>query len=146
MKTHNESNSSRQILNWKKYWKINLSLKVLIFGWKCISNGIVVNVVHNSKLSEDYKLCPLCKGHNRTIEHALFHYNHARAAWFSSCFGVMSHKVLDNGLVEWWRNIISLNSSSPKIPKEAKTWIIATCWAIWNTHNDFILGKKRLIH
>lgn len=70
-------------------------------------------------------VCLLCKAYNKTIEHALFHGEHNRVTWFSSPYGVLSHSVLDNGLVEWWRNVISLNNSLPKISKEAKAWTIA---------------------
>lgn len=55
---------------------------------------------------------------------------------------MLSHKVPSNWLVEWWKNIISPNNSSPKIPEEIKSLIIATWWAIWKGHNDFIFRRK----
>lgn len=107
-------------INRENFWKINLPPKILIFGWKCINKRTMVNVFLDSTMREVSKICPLCKSYDGTIEYTLFHCNHTRVTWLSFPFGVISHRVLDNGFVEWWRNIISPNNSFPKIPKEAK--------------------------
>lgn len=134
---HNQANTNN-LSHWKKHWKINLPPKILMFGWKCINNGIVVNVLCNSKVREVDKICPLCKSYDETIEHALFHCEHARATWFSCPFGIISHKVPNNGLVEWWKNIIAPSNLFRNICEEVKAWTIVTWWTIWKACNDSI--------
>lgn len=51
---------------------------------------------------------------------------------------------IENGLAEGRRILFSQITLSPKIPEEAKAWIIATWWAIWNPRNDFIFSEKKI--
>lgn len=77
-------------------------------------------LLRNSKMSNVSKTFPLCKNYDETIEHASFHCKHARVTWFSSPFGVTRHSVLDDGLLDWVKNIISPSQSSTFIPVEFK--------------------------
>lgn len=65
-----------------KYWKcllklkrniekVNLPPKLLMFGWKCINNGIAINVLRNSKMSYVIKICPNCETYEESIKYAL---------------------------------------------------------------------------
>lgn len=37
------------------------------------------------------KMCHVCKIYEETVEHVLFHCNHARVIWFAYSLGVISH-------------------------------------------------------
>lgn len=95
-------------------------------------------------MSNNSKIMYVCEIHEETIEHALFNCSHARATLFSSPLVVISLRVPNNGLVEWWRNIILPSDPSTKILDEVKVWTIATWWAIWNAPNDFIFMEKKV--
>lgn len=84
IKDRNQSNSCSSSLNWKCYSKMNLPPKVLLFRWECTNKGIAVKVLRNSKMRVISKLCLLCKNYDETVNHALFHCDHARATWFFS--------------------------------------------------------------
>lgn len=46
-----------------------------------------------------------------TIEHVLFHYNYARAVWFKSHLGLLSHHFSKNCILIWWNECCDLNRS-----------------------------------
>lgn len=66
-------------------------------------------------------------------------YERVKMIWLSML------SFIENGLAEGGRILFSQITLSPKIPEEAKAWIIETWWAIWNPRNDFIFSGKRSI-
>lgn len=46
------------------------------------------------------------------MEHALFLCDHARAIWFGSNLGFLSHSNRNMEIVEWWKSLKKLNNEN----------------------------------
>ena len=67
--------------------------RVLLYGQKCLNNVVKVHkLLHNKSISND-AICPICTTSKESVEHALFLCDHARAPWFDSNIGMLSHSI-----------------------------------------------------
>lgn len=82
-------------------------------------------------------LCPTCINKEETLEHALFHCDGARAAWFSSHLGLLSPWHTQRGIVDWWfRCFESNHHNKRKATQDIKAWVLVLWWAFWRARND----------
>ena len=53
---------------------------------------------------------PICAFEEETVEHAILFCDHARAVWFGSNIGYLSHFDRNVSIVEWWKKLMDLKN------------------------------------
>lgn len=107
---------------------------------ECLRNAISVKFLPHHKGIKVGSSYPICNDNEETAEHALFHCNHVRGAWFLSLIGLMSHNFLERELLDWWKKCFENDNTLFPNNGEFKCWIVALRWAIWKVKHDFLFN------
>lgn len=84
----------------------------------------------------------ICHVQEETIEHALFHYHHARMTWFKGNLSYYPDLIGFRNFGLWWEKILEPDKTYKDsfIPKAT----IIFDWSIWNAHNRFLFQHEAL--
>lgn len=131
------------MVNWKALWRLPLPQRVLLFGWKCLKNVVLVRTVVKSKISSLDDKCPICGKEEESIGHALMRCDFARASSFGLQWDLFSNSLSNSihsaNLMEWWKNSYERGQPNPLLGgTRSKMGILSIWWTIWKARNAFI--------
>ena len=99
----------------------------------------------SSKISSFDANFLICAKGKETAIHALFLCDHARACWFRSYFGFLSHNFLNQSLRDWRLKYCENDAFSSHMSNDhSKMRILVPWWVIWKTRNDFVFRKLKI--
>jgi hypothetical protein len=117
---------------WKKIWKCKVPLKVRIFAWKSLSNGLATEANKKRRHIPVSGQCRICGHDSEDSFHALIQCPHAAALW-AAMWDVWDIPVWKGGRRRDWFEqwIISLQD-------EMCNRVLMIAWRIWYARNEVI--------
>lgn len=109
--------------------------KVLNFIWCALSNCLPTMVMLPQKYVPIGCVCPVCRGEDDTIFHALVACPFAAQYWQIVIYGIQL--VEEIYLFQWWEQILEFCNNNWRAE------IATICWAIWKASNDLVWNKKQ---
>lgn len=122
-------------LDWKKFWELPCTPKVLLFGWKCLINALPLG---RDLLKKNFNIdsqcafgCPITEDAN----HLFLSYSISQCARFGSTLGIHSGVTPDLGFVNWLVTLFdSIDEST--FTKNDFVRILVFSWAIYMHRNE----------
>ena len=68
---------------WKRLWKLDVSGKIKIFGWRALLGLIPCRAILANRHISNMSGCPVCQNDAEDIRHIIFTCDQARAIWRS---------------------------------------------------------------
>lgn len=131
-------NSNRMVKR-KRFWKNQVPQRILLFGWKCLHQVILVKKWLGPKTSSGSTMCPICDSEEETVEHTIFLCDHARVVWFGFNSGFLTYSTRSMDIAEWWGNLMKMNDSV-RMEKDLNlpSIVLSIWWASWKARNNYI--------
>jgi hypothetical protein len=91
------ANSVARSQVWKRLWKLHVSGKIKIFGWRVLHGFIPCQAVLTNEHISATSGCPMCQHGAKDIKHLLFTCDRAKAVWSAvGIWGMISSLVSTN--------------------------------------------------
>ena len=121
---------------WRKYWKIRIPRKILIFGWRGFHKILPTTKGLKRRNKSGHSNCPICSFGEDSNAHAIFWCIFAQELW-----GLLEYPFLVGQKEEIsFRDVLLYVSKF--LDEEDFVKILITSWGIWSERNKKSHGQQ----
>ncbi|XP_071926080.1 uncharacterized protein [Coffea arabica] len=125
---------------WKKFWSLNVKMKLKHFRWSCLQNGLDTNEAIYKRFGKGNKICHCCGEETETIEHIFFFCPKAKVVWKLAPVKWEGLVAMQGNLWRWWEAVMQ---SARKTQGEDRIRLtVNVLWQIWKARNKLTFQSE----
>ncbi|XP_027169605.1 uncharacterized protein LOC113769345 [Coffea eugenioides] len=125
---------------WKVLWSLNISYKVKMFIWKCLSDAVPVKELIWRRIKRGDPICSVCGEEVETLEHMLLKCSKVQDIWKLAPIHWDGIAYRADKFKDWWAGV-----SEARYRIQGKDHIGLTAyilWQIWKSRNNNVFNNK----
>lgn len=130
---------------WKKFWKMDVPLKIKVFDWELYHDILPTRVNLINRGMDIYQNCPLCRSRPETVAHIFWECKLTRSMWqdsFPVTNDVFPNDRFGRRSSDYCERIWS-NCTGGNLEEDRCRRNLITCWQTWNYRNSIVHSNSQ---